>query len=150
MPGFSFKFESLLSYRENRRDLCRQLLARVLADEQELIAQREQLVSHRIGQLEELRQISDMGRVDVDRSAARRYFAGRLVAEIDMVDRRRQLVVQQIGLCRQTLARADQDVKVLEKLKAKAKAAFDEREEKHLSRELEESWRAIHATEVSR
>ncbi|MAG92997.1 MAG: hypothetical protein CMJ48_04535 [Planctomycetaceae bacterium] len=139
-----------MSYRENRRALCRQLLARVLADEQELIDQREQLVSHRIGQLEELRQISDMGRVDVDRSAARRYFAGRLVAEIDMVDRRRQLVVQQIGLCRQTLVRADQDVKVLEKLKDKAKTAFDEREEKRLSRELEESWRAIHATEVSR
>ena len=36
MSSFRFKFESLLQYRQRRRDLCVQTLAQALAQDQEL------------------------------------------------------------------------------------------------------------------
>ena len=73
MRKFKFQFESLLKYRRNQRDLCRQLLAKVLADDERLTAQRKALVQSRSNLLNELRHLGRAGEIDVSRSASRRY-----------------------------------------------------------------------------
>lgn len=147
---FVFKFAALLRIRRHRRDQCRQLLAEVLSDIRALEVQRAELEQRRTGQLDELRSLGRPGPVDVDRAAARRYFAGQLVGELAGLARRQELVEQQLELCRQTLVKADQDVKVLEKLEEKQRAAFQFESERRGARELEEAWQAARLTEVRR
>ena len=48
MPRFVFQFESLLKYRRNQRDLCQQLLAKVLADKA-ADAETHKTASYRLG-----------------------------------------------------------------------------------------------------
>ena len=148
MRIFAFQFDALLKLRRHRRDLCRQLLAQVLASDRELIAQREDLERARLGQLGELRELGREGEVDVDRTATRRYYAGQLAGRSHAVERNRELVTRQLLLCRQALAESDRDVKVLEKLEEREKAAFRYAEERHEARELEDAWRGTRRREV--
>ena len=142
LPNFVFRFDALLQYRRHRRDLCRQVLAQVLADDRALVEQRQLLEQNRISQLQQLRQIVGDGEVNVDAAASRRYFAGRLVADIADTERNRDLVSQQIEVCRAVLTKADQDVKVLEKLREQRQAEFLYEEDRRSTRELEDNWMA--------
>ena len=45
MNGFVFSLSALLKFRKNRRDHCQRLLAQVLADEAALVSQREKLIA---------------------------------------------------------------------------------------------------------
>ena len=147
---FQFKFQALLNYREYRRNLCRFYLAEVLANDRELVSQRRSLERNRSNQLDELRDLSRGGDVDIDRSASRRYFAGQLTGEMQLVDRNRSLIAQQLDLCRQALSKADQDVKVLEKLEEKQREEFQYNEERREAHELEEIWISGHIREFTR
>ena len=84
---FVFQLESLLRFRENRRDLCRQVLAQIFAEQKRLKQFRLSLEQQRIDQLDEMRQLGEQGEVDVDRSASRRYYAGQILGEIRAVVR---------------------------------------------------------------
>ena len=147
MSNFVFQLESLLRYRKNRRDLCRQLLAQILANLQQLKQDRQSLQRRRVGQIDELRQLGAGGDVDIDRSAARRYYAGHVLGEIQLVDRNREIVAEQLARCRETLIRADQEVKALEKLREKRQADFLYNQQRRERRELDEAWLTTHLTE---
>lgn len=150
MKSFIFKLESLLRYRRHRRDLCRQLLADIFADDRRLQENRAALERQRTGQLGEIRALHEPGRIDIDRSAARRYFAGHVQNDILFIDRDREIVGEQMGQYRQALIQADREVKVLEKLRDKQHATFLYEQNRNEGRELEELWMATHLTEEAR
>ncbi len=150
MKTFHFKFEPLLKLRQYRRDLCRQLLASVLEDDARLVAERSKLEATRRFQLDEMKNLGASGSVDISGSAARRYYSGQLVVEMRLVDRRREVVAQQIDLCRKALVRADQEVKALEKIEEKQRSEYDYEQERRTSRELEDAWSAARSVEACR
>lgn len=150
MSRFVFRLQSLLDYRKNRRELCLQLLAQLLEDERRYMAQRTQLDRMRLHQLDELRRLGLDGEVDIDRSAARRFYSGQLVGDMHLVERNQQLVAGQIELCRQTLGEADRQVKVLEKLQEKHYAEFVYDQQKTERHELEDAWMAGRAAGYTR
>lgn len=145
MKKFEFPLESLLRYRESRRDLCRQLLAQILSEQTRIERDRQALQRRRGGQLEEIRQLGAAGNVDIDRSASRRYYASQVLGEIRLLERNREVVMQQLTACRQALVRADQEVKALERLRQKRKAEFLYEQQRREQHELHESWLAVDA-----
>lgn len=142
MRRFVFKFDSLLRLRCNRRDLCRQLLAKLLDDQRALDIQRDEFEQERHAQLDQLKVLGQQGHMDIDRSAARRYYAGQLLSDIAFVRRNRDLLDGQLDLCRETLTRAEGEVKVLENLKEKQRTAFLYEQERQAAKELEQAWQA--------
>lgn len=148
MPRFTFQFEALLRLRRHKRDLCRQILAHVVATDQQLAMQRADVERARAVLLGELRDLGRPGElVDIDRAAARRLHAGQLLAEVRLLDRDRELVAQQIALCRQGLVQADRDVKVLEKLEEKRRAEHQYEQERRIAHELQDAWLGARAVE---
>lgn len=143
MPRFRFQLEPLLRCRRSRRDLCRQVLAQVLADDRALAERQTGLERARAELLDELRRLGEEGEVDVDRSVSRRDFAGQLVAEARLLQHRRSLLAGQLELCRQALVKADQEVKALEKLEGRQRAEFEYQTERRDQRTLEEAWSAV-------
>lgn len=130
--------------------MCRQLLAGVFADENNLISQGERLETTRQQQFEELRQLGQPGEVDVDKTASRRYYAGQLLGGMQQLQRQRDVVSQQLQLCRQALVKADQQVKVLEKLEERQRAEFRYLQERQAAKQLEDEWLAMRAKDFSR
>ncbi|QDT46074.1 flagellar biosynthesis chaperone [Symmachiella dynata] len=148
MPKFQFKLETLLNMRLGRRDQCRQALATILSHDAELAAQMQRVVQQRLGQLQELRDLNSSRSMNIDATAARRYYAGQLTSEIAGIEHQQSLVAEQLEICRQTLVKADQDVKALENLKEKQQAEFMQLQEQRAQRELEDSWSATNRDEV--
>jgi flagellar protein FliJ len=148
--GFVFPLRALLSYRKNRRDLCRMLLAQLLGDERKLEGDRRQLTAARQMQLDEIRRINQRRPLAIDASAMRRYHSIQLRAQIGIIDQRRELLAGQLRLCREALTRADADVKALEQLEAKQLAAFLDETRKREQREIEDVWSARQLLEQSR
>lgn len=142
MRTFVFRFAALLRYRRNRRDLTRQLLAQTLAAQRELVGRRAELEAVQHELQDELRAGGQQGPLDIDRLAARRYYAGRLAGELLGLERNEELVTHQLSLCRQALLEADRDVKVLEKLEERQQADFRYEQERREGRELEEAWQS--------
>lgn len=141
MKAFAYKFEPVLKLRRNQRDLCRQLLADALRRDDELLLARGRVVADRHVQLDEIREKGRGGDVDIDGSASRRFYAGQLIGDIGRIERQRALAAQQIALCRQHLLKADQAVKVLEKLEEKQRSDFQFEQERRAARELDECGR---------
>jgi flagellar protein FliJ len=148
--GFVFSLSALLKYRKNRREHCQRLLAQVLADDAVLFSQRQKLLAERDRQFEEIRALSRRGRVTVDGAAARRYHSLQLLGSVRGIDEKRQVVAQQLQLCRQALAKADADVKVLERLEEKQRADFAYHAERRAQHEREDAWNARWLLEKSR
>ena len=100
-------------------------------------------------QLTEMRDAQQPGAlVDVDMVVTRRYRAGQLTAELLAAAQQRRELADQISLCRQALVKADQGVKVLERLSEQQLAEFLQLEEKKASREREEIWQAGRFREI--
>ncbi|VAX39813.1 hypothetical protein MNBD_PLANCTO02-2797 [hydrothermal vent metagenome] len=144
MALFKFRLQSLLNYRQNRRDQCRMLLAAVLAEDQKMIDQKAEFQQNRLETLEEIKRGGNQGAVDVDGISARRFHSTQLTIYMMGIDQQRTFIARQIELCRQALIQADQDVKVLEQLKEKQQTEFQALQNKKEDRQREESWSAIH------
>ncbi len=147
MKKFAFQFEPILKLRKNQRELCQQLLAEILRRDAELRARRGAVEQERAAQLDEVRRLLGGGRVNIDASTARRFYANNLIGELVLLERNQALLVQQIKVCRQSLIRADQAVQALEKLAEKQRAELEFDQERRAARELEETWQAVHALE---
>ncbi len=145
MAGFQFRLESVLKVRESRRDLCRQVLGQVLHEQQKLENQKKRIEAERQSQLDELKSIAQEGQFDVDAMSNRRYYAGQLSSQILEIEHQKAFVSQQIKLCRQALTKADQEVKVIEKLKEKQLSEYTTAQLKKETQELEEVWMSTHA-----
>ncbi len=140
---FKFRLQSLLKYRKNRRDQCRMILAEILATDQKLINRKSEFQNNRQETLAEIKQRGTAGTVDIDGIAARRFHSSHLTFSMMGIDQERTLVSKQIEFCRLTLIQADQDVKVLEKLREKQQAEFNQKQEKKANHAREEAWSAM-------
>ena len=147
MKKFAFKLEPLLKLRTNQRDQCQQLLADVLRRDEALVHQRSQTENDRRVQIDELRSLGGGGGVNIGASASRRVYAGHLSGNIGHIEAERNSLSRQIDLCRQALIRADQAVKSLEKLAERQRTEFVFTQQSVESRELEQTWQAMHARE---
>jgi flagellar export protein FliJ len=125
-------------------------MAELRADEARLTDEYRVLEQTRLEQLEQMRRLGTEGNVDIDRIAARRFHAARLSVELGALEQKRQVVAEQVKLCRQALRQADQDVKALEKLEEKQRAAFVYERQRREARELEQTWLALRVTEALR
>ncbi|MEX2288129.1 MAG: flagellar FliJ family protein [Planctomycetaceae bacterium] len=150
MTDFKFKFESLLRYRKNRRDLCLQLLSQILAEDRELMKKQESLVRRRLVQLEELRALGKQGAFKIEGATARHNYISQLTGEIRLVEHQRDIVARQIELCRRAVTQAEQDVSALETLEEKQAADFRYQQQRREVRELDESCRANRLADASR
>ncbi len=150
MSGFVFPLRSLLDFRRHRRDLCRQLLAQVLADEANLLAERQTALASRERQFEEMRGLSRKGRVVVEAAISRRYHSGQILLQVRVIEEKRRLVGQQLQLCRDALIKADMEVKVLERLEVRQREEFAYHAERHNQFEREDAWMARRLQETAR
>lgn len=149
MSGFHFKLQSLLNIRRNRRDQCRQVLAQILARDEQLVARKTQYEQQRLNQLAELRRLNSTEDFNVDASASRRYFASQLTGWMGQIDQQRIMVAEQLELCRRALVQADQEVKTLENLEEKQRAEYLYGQERRAQQELEDGWSATHREEAT-
>jgi len=142
MKKFEFQFASLLNLRENNRQLCRVALAKILQDQQQLELQQQAIQNERNELLQQIRQLSQAGNVNVNEAASRRYYAGQLKLTMQAVMQQQQELASQLEACRQQLIKADQEVKALEQLAEKQFAAFQYEQQKMEAHELEDTWLA--------
>lgn len=142
MARFQFRLQSLLNYRESRRDRVRQFLAQLLAKDQELSTQREAVLDQRTALLNEMHALQLAPQFNVDHAASRRYHAGQLMVEAEIIAQQRQKLGEQIAQCRQALIKADQNVKVLEKLFEQQHADFLVQDEHRQAKQREDAWQA--------
>ncbi len=149
MSGFLFRFEALLKYRCYRRDLLSSLLAQIVAQKTNIEDQRLALQQKRAHQIDEMRGMTDLGSIDIDAMASRRFHAGSLTIETAHVDRQIQLVDEQLEACRQAVITAEQDVETLERLKTKQRTKHEFEQQKRQQRELEDVWISAHAGEYA-
>lgn len=145
MAGFRFRLDSVLKLREQARDLRRQQLATALGAERAVQEQRRQIESLRELQLSELRSIVTPGEVDVDRAAARRFHAGSLTLDLLRCDQKLRQLQAQTAECRQRLVLADQEVRVLEKLRETQLQEWTQVQLQKEQREREEAWQAANS-----
>lgn len=149
MAKFVFRLQAVLGFRQHRRDLCRTVLARFLDEDRRLVERIEQFEATRIDLLSEIRDLTVVASVDVDRAAARRFYASQLVIEVRQVNVQRQVSAERIELCRRALCEADREVKVIEKLKDKQREEFDAAQLRRAASELEDTWFSAHAMEFT-
>jgi flagellar export protein FliJ len=147
MKKFAFKLDPLLKLRANQRELCQQSLADVLRRDEELVHKRTATEQDRRAQIDELRSMGGGGGINVDAAVSRRSYAGQLSGNLGQIEAERSSLRRQIESCRQALIRADQAVKSLEKLAEQQQAEFVYAQQRVESRELEQTWQAIHAGE---
>jgi len=150
MKKYEFQFESVLKIRRHKRSLCRQLLGEILLTNQQLLEQQQKLDHLRQEQFQEIRLRQAKGVVDIDGATNLRFYAGQLQAQIQTVIANRKLVEKQIAKCKQTLSRAEQDVKAMEKLSDKYREQFHYEQNRKESLQLEETWAATQQTGVAR
>ena len=139
---YQFPYTSLLKHRRYRRDLCRLLLAGILREQGKIQRQQELVRQRQQSQLSELKAMAEEGEVDIDGASARRFYLGQLRYEQAILQRNLELINGQIQMARDTLVKADQEVKVLEKLDEKRKTEFLYQQERRTAIELEETWAA--------
>ncbi len=118
----------------------RQLTASLLADLAVEEARKAELERERARQFEEINDLTRSGRVDVEAASQRRFHGGVLLGEIEAVDRRRNVVEQQLSVCRRALVEADREVRVLERLREKRRVehAYESGRREQLA--LEDAW----------
>lgn len=150
MSQFRFRLDPVLTFRRNRKDQILQLMAELLKDDRDFQTREAAILEERDLQMDELRQLSVAAKYDVDRAASRRYHAGVLSLDLQTLAHQRRLLAEQIDRCRAELARADQDVKLLEKLREKQQAEHAKQGEMRAAMEREEAWLGAHWQEVSR
>lgn len=142
MSRFVFRLQSLLKYRESLRDQVRARLARLLAADAQLVAQREEYLAARTTTLEEMAALQTAPVCDVQQVSARRYHAGYLLNEARRVEQQRVELAVHVAACRQELVTADQEVKVLEQLADRQRVEHEQIEEARTARAREEAWQA--------
>jgi flagellar FliJ protein len=136
MAKFTFRLDTVLKLRVAERDRCRIALAESLARVQQLDQRIEALAS-------ELRAVAQAhavrpGAVDVERLLAADRYAVTLRQERTGCEQERRALEQEVAARRAALLAADQEARMLEKLREKQQAQFEADAERRQQRELDE------------
>lgn len=111
------QLETVLRVRRHQRDQVRMVLARLLANARAAEERRQQAERERSDTLAALRTSTTSGVVDVDRAAALRYHAARLSIDVARAAAENAACNEHVWAAQALLAKADQAVKAVEKLK---------------------------------
>jgi flagellar protein FliJ len=134
-----FRLATLLRLRELARDECRESLAEALRSDAELARQLAQLDAEQQSVRNQCRQAAAPGEVRIIRLVeACRYLAG-LQAQEDQLQAERDALAGEIDRRRQSLLKADQDVRVLEKLQDRRRESRRQEEERQQAKLLDEA-----------
>ncbi len=149
MKGFHFKLAPVLKHRLHRRDLCRHLLAQLLADDRRFEEQKAEVEREHGQILDEIKASGQAGPVNIEAAAQRRFYSSRLRLRIAELAQQKQLLADQVRFCRNALIRAEKDVKAIEQLEAKQKVEFLYEQQKREQLEAEDLWMAGRIQEAS-
>lgn len=149
-PLKPFPFTKVLDYRRHSRQECRQELAAVMAEEQQLLHHRADLEQQKQSQLVELGRLAASSEFSVDAAARRRYFAGQLEIEVLLVDDHVAQLQAEIERCRDALIQADKDVQALERLEVKHVSREEYERLRRSEIELSDQWQAGKLSVVSK
>lgn len=139
------QFETLLRVRRHRRDQVRAVLGRILAEGQAIEHRARQTESERGDAMSFLRSATASGGVDIDRAAAFRYHALRLSAELGGLTQLAEANSERVRKVRGVLARADQGVKAVERLRERFEAMRRREAERRADREATDRFSAARA-----
>ena len=138
MAQFKFRLDSLLRLRLAKRDERREALAEAYRADQ-ILRQQQQDAEQEI---EETRRISRAnsasGDVSVDRLLNNNRYELIMKSQIQRLGVQREQIAEEISRRRQALVEADQELRILEKLRERHAAEFQYHEEKSLIRDLDE------------
>ncbi|GIX04517.1 MAG: hypothetical protein KatS3mg114_0386 [Planctomycetaceae bacterium] len=136
------RWSALWKYREHQRDVARQQLALVCQRQQTLEEHLAELLRQRQQMLQEMNQLQALSPLPVDALSWRRYHANRLLGEIRQVEQAIRQVQEEVLACRARLVAADQQVKMLERLRERWQVAEAARTERRSQLDREEQWQA--------
>ena len=137
-----FRLSQVLDVRRHLRTQRRNELAAILAEEQLLIDQRNELAQQRSQQVQEISELGKQETVNVEATARRRYFTGVIDVKLMVLDQQIEQMAEFVLKYRQALLEADRDVKSLERLQDEHVAAERYSEERRTEHELSEQWQA--------
>ena len=140
MSGFRFRLAAVLKHRETLRDTARVAVGTARAARDGAAANVERARTDRTATADELRTLSATGRLDVDALAARRLHAGRQNADLAAASRSLAEADAALATARTALDTADRNVRALEKLRDRDRAAFAAKERRAAERALLEGW----------
>jgi flagellar FliJ protein len=138
MSSFRFRLETLLRLRQADRDQRRAELAKAQRAEDTLLAQAGQLAREQHETERLARQLASPGEADIDRLIAAHRYELVLRSRANNLANQIALVRREVERRRQLLVEADRQVRVLEKLRERQRAAHWARQEKFDQRQLDE------------
>ena len=138
MTNFRFRLETMLKLRRDERDAQRQHYAKAL--------EAEVILSDQIGQVTReladtrgvLRTHSSPGDVDVDRLVCTHRYELLLQVQHQQLTQQAERVAQEVERRRQALMTADREVSLLEKLKERQLASFQQQQQRSEQKRLDE------------
>ena len=138
MSKFKFRLETLLKLREGIRDERRAALAEAFHAEQLLEGRILEIDGEHSSLREQRSQIASSGDVAVDQLLEIQRYEAILAAELKTLAGQREMLETEITRRREATAEADQEVRVLEKLRERQQQRHDSQEELKLLKELDE------------
>jgi flagellar export protein FliJ len=138
MASFNFRLESLRKIREAERDRRREDLGKAFAARQVLRNQQEEVNEEMQRSRAASRECGRPGDVDIDKLMNHHRHALMLKARLEQLGRQIESVDEEIENRRRALSAADQQVKVLEKLRAKQFARHKYEQERNETKRLDE------------
>lgn len=138
MTTFTFRLQPLMKLREAERDRCREELADAYRAEQ-ILNDRQQAIHQEIEETQQVsRQKSGPGRIEVDGLLNTHRYELMLTAQLQQIATQRKKVEEEIERRRHALIKADQDLRMLEKLRERHASNFRFREEKLQMAQMDE------------
>lgn len=137
-----FPLEKVLDYRRHLRVERRNALAAAMSEEQSLLDQRSEVESRKAETVSQLQSMTRPGELNVEAAARRRYFVGQLDIRIlilaEQIEQAHAVVEQR----RQELIVADQEVRMLERLREKHVEEETAGQLRRTELELADQWQA--------
>lgn len=138
MAKYSFRLASLLRLREATRDECRQLLAQVLREDDQLAQRLADLRTRRAALLADSQSAVQPGVLNVERLRdAQRYERSLHLEEAELLEQRAKLAIE-IDQRRAALVSADTAVRALEKLREAGMLRHQQEQERTDMQQLDE------------
>ncbi len=138
MPPFRFRLETLVRLRMADRDQRRAELAKAQRAEDALLAQASALLQEQSDVRELCRRLASPGAADVDQLIASHRYEMVLRTKSQQLSSQLQQVGGEVERRRQVLVEADRQVRVLEKLRERQRAAHQERADDLEQKQLDE------------
>ncbi|WP_166827619.1 flagellar export protein FliJ [Thalassoroseus pseudoceratinae] len=137
--AFRFRLQALLDLRIRKRDAVRQDLADALASQRELDTRRNQMADDIHRHEQEVRQMGS-GRIDINRLNRQRHYLAHLGQNLRQSEQEVTEAGKLVEQRQAELATAEQEVRLLEKLRDKQSEEYYFNQEKKAELQRDEAW----------